>query len=116
MRLAFLPSADLDLYVTGPTLETVYHGNPRARSGGQLRADRHCKDAGSGTRVEHIDYPAPAAGTFRVGVDYAHRCNANVEAVPFAILVDAPAGRTTEIGLAVPHVFQPIVLEIDVAP
>ena len=42
VQLAFEADTDLDLYVTGPLLETVYFANLASKSGGELSADVRC--------------------------------------------------------------------------
>ena len=51
VELVFSDDADLDLYVTGPDLETVYFANTPTRAGGALERDLRC-DGEPGTRVE----------------------------------------------------------------
>jgi hypothetical protein len=72
--LAFGPGADLDLYVTDPLQETVYFANSPSASGGRLVADLHCGSGVAGDRVEEVRFRAPAAGAYRVGVDYPESC------------------------------------------
>ena len=117
IRLAFDGRADLDLYVSDPLQETVYYANTPARSGGRLLGDRHCKEeADSGIRIEEIVFDDPPAGSYRVGVDYPHRCGPGARIAAFAITIDAGGRRRELLGLAEPVVFTPIVAEIEVGP
>ena len=118
VRLAFDEAVDLDLYVTGPQLETVYYANTPSRIGGALVADLRCARAGDtrtdAARIETITFPA-VPGRYRVGVDYPHACGPARDPAPFALRVDLPGGPLTERGIAVYHVFEPIVLEFELA-
>ena len=114
VRLAFGPDVDLDLYVTDPLEETVYYANTPSRSGGALLEDRRCEHPAP--RVETIRFPAPLApGRYRIGVDYPRACGGARAPAPFAVAVDGPEGRTEQRGLARHQVFEPIVLELEVA-
>jgi len=118
VRLAFGPGSDLDLYVTGPDQETVYYANTPGKGGGELVEDERC--AHDGPRIETVRFDAPLApGRYRVGVDYPHACGDDPAPAPFVVRVDGPGGlgATTERrGLARYHVFEPVVLEVDVPP
>lgn len=114
VQLAYGAEADLDLYVTDPLEETVYYANTPGRTGGGLVEDLRCVHPSP--RTETVDYPAPLApGRYRVGVDYAHACGDAREPAPFVVVVDGPDGRTTHQGLARHQVFEPIVLEFEIA-
>lgn len=114
VQLAFGAEGDLDLYVTDPLEETVYHGNTPSRTGGALAEDRRCVHPAP--RVETVQFPAPLApGRYRVGVDYPRACGDARAPAPFAVAVDGPAGRTTHRGLARHQAFEPIVLELEIA-
>lgn len=113
VQLAFPGEADLDLYVTGPLLETVYYANTPTRTGGSLTQDRRCTHPPP--RLETVSFARPPAGRYRIGVDYARRCEEDAEVVAFVVAVDSAGGRELRRGLAVPAVFEPIVLEVDVA-
>lgn len=112
VRLAFGAEADLDLYVTDPSEETVYYANTPSRTGGALFEDQRC--AHPAPRVETVQFPAPLApGRYRIGVDYPRACDEAREPAPFAVAVDGPAGRTLHRGLVQHQVFEPIVVEIE---
>ncbi len=93
VRLVFDASVDLDLYVTGPSQETVYFGNARSRDGGELDADRRCDSPAP--RAESVTFPAAPAGLYRVGVDFMVRCADGVERAPYALSIEAP-GRAPQ--------------------
>jgi hypothetical protein len=60
-----------------------------------------------------VRVPAPAAGPYRVGVDFIDPCRSRVERTTFRV-VAAINGAAREIdGVATLNVFQPIVLEFD---
>lgn len=116
VRLAFAPEADLDLYVSDPQLETVYYGNTPVRSGGQLTRDFHCKSQGRDVRVEEIVFAEPLLGRYRIGVDYAHRCERAAGDVAYVIEIHQVGERQEIRGISEPRVFSPIVAEIEVRP
>jgi len=115
VRLAFSAGADLDLYVTDPTFETVYFANSPNRAGGRLEEDLRC-DAPA-PRIETITFPATLAGTYRVGVDFSERCKDGATRVAFAVQIDGvqidgePLEATREGTIAAGH-FIPVVLEV----
>ena len=112
VRLAFGPGVDLDLYVSDPLQETVYYANTPSESGGHLDGDRRCdSETGSEPRVETILFPAAPAGRYRVGVDYARRCDPDADVAPFAVSVETGGQRSAHRDLAEPFVRQPKVAE-----
>lgn len=114
VRLAFGAEVDLDLYVTDPSEETVYYANTPSRSGGALVEDQRCTHPAP--RIETVRFPAPLApGRYRIGVDYPRACDEGRAPAPFAVAIDGPGGRTTHRGLARHQVFEPIVLELEIA-
>jgi hypothetical protein len=103
VTLVFGADVDLDLYVTGPSQETVYYGNASAREGGALDADRRCGAPGpdrraeaAAPRAESIVFPAAAPGRYRVGVDFPQRCEAGVDRARFLVRVEAPGRPPVE--------------------
>jgi hypothetical protein len=120
VHLAFGSRADLDLYVTGPLEETVYHANTPSAIGGELVADRHCEEGAAEPpatpRVETIQFAPAHPGHYRVGVDYPHACRGDAGPVPFVLRIDTPDGRRTQRGLASFEFFELAVLEFDVPP
>jgi hypothetical protein len=114
-RLAFGETADLDLYVTGPLLETVYYGNTPSKLGGSLVADVRC-DARPGPRSETIEFPDAPAGRYRVGVDFPERCRRATAPVAYRIAVDGDRVHHESSGEIQLGVFEVTVLEFDYAP
>jgi hypothetical protein len=89
VRLVFGDSADLDLFVTDPSLETTYFGNNPSRAGGTLAQDIRCDD--DAPRVETVTFRAAHAGRYRVAVDHARACGRQRGPVPYRI--EAVAGE-----------------------
>ena len=114
-RLAFVDSVDLDLYVTGPLLETVYYGNTPSRIGGSLAADMRC-DSPTGPRSETITFPDAPAGRYRVGVDFPERCRLATAPVGFRVAVDGDGVRHERSGEIRLGVFEGLVFEFDYVP
>jgi uncharacterized protein YfaP (DUF2135 family) len=117
VRLAFDAAADLDLFVTDPSQESVYFANSPTRTGGELLADRRCGDASP--RVELVHYAAPRPGRYRVGVDFHRRCTESPLSSEeqkqglYVVRVDE-GGRVWErSGMVVPGHFEVIVIEFD---
>jgi len=110
VRLVFDAEVDLDLYVTGPDLETVYFANPETRDGGILEADRRC-DAPA-PRVETVVFSPAAAGVYRVGVDFMVRCDGSTDEAPYRIVFESPDGAS-ELHRGTAHfgVFETVVFE-----
>ena len=115
IRLAFDSTVDLDLYVTGPSRETIYFGNSSSRSGGGLVEDQTCSNTGGAVRVEEIAFPRPSIGSYRIGVDFPEACDVDDSVAPFALAVDHAGRREIRTGLAELHIFQPVVVEESVA-
>lgn len=114
VRLAFSEAADLDLYVTGPTHETVYFANTPARSGGELERDLRC-DAPA-PRVEVVTFAPAADGAYRVGVDFPEHCDGRPDPVAFVVYLETSAGREERRRSIHPGHFLPIVLAADLSP
>ena len=117
MTLVWAGPADLDLYVTGPSWETVYFGNTPSKSGGTLEHDARCavipSDANT-PQVEAVSFVEPDAGHYRVGVDYLEACReAAAEPVGYRVITEFAGARNEYVGLAHHHQFVPIVLEFD---
>lgn len=110
VQLVFDATADLDLYVTDPALETVYYANTPSRLGGALEADRRC-DA-QAPRIETVDFEAAPAGIYRVGVDFPERCG-RADRVPFTLVIRGPGIDRIEKGEVAFGTFQPKVLELE---
>ena len=93
VELVFGEGADLDLYLTDPSQETVYFANTPSRvNGGRLAADCRC-DARA-PRIEVVVFENAPPGRYRVGVDHAERCaEAGAAAQPFLLIVEAGSRR-----------------------
>jgi hypothetical protein len=94
VELRFGPEADLDLYVSDPSLETVYFANTPAKSGGALAGDQRC--GSPPPRVEVVRWPSPPPGRYRVGVDFPERCEGGIDAASYELHVTGP-GLSQEI-------------------
>jgi len=113
VRLVFADAADLDLYVTGPLLETVYYANTPSKIGGELANDERC-DAPPGIRVETVTFAAAPPGRYRVGVDFPERCRLPARRVAFAVVVEGVGLHREHAGEIELGVFEPLVLEFAV--
>jgi uncharacterized protein YfaP (DUF2135 family) len=114
VRLGFGDEADLDLYVTDSTLETIYYGNTPSRGGGELDADRRCDSPGP--RIEVVTIPTVAPGRYRVGVEYARRCRGRRKPAAYVVEVEADGVAISQHGkIEVGH-FENVVIEVDVGP
>ncbi|MDP6980726.1 MAG: hypothetical protein QF570_19350 [Myxococcota bacterium] len=118
VRLGFDGAADLDLFVTDPTQESVYFANTPTRSGGTLVDDRRCDDASP--RVEAVHFPDPMAGRYRVGVDFHKICGESALSTDerkqglYIVRVDTGAHVLTRTGMVTPGHFEVIVIEFEV--
>src|SRR5439155_1284410 len=56
VTLRWTAPVDLDLYVTDPSLETVYFANPRTASGGVLERDARCAGREPGEQAERATW------------------------------------------------------------
>lgn len=113
IQLAFGVEADLDLYVTGPLLETVYFANHESKSGGSISDDVRCD--GQPFRIEEVRFDAPTPGRYRVGVDHPEQCNGNNDPAAYVISVLHNGMRQEKRGFVSLRQFDVIVLEFDVA-
>lgn len=111
VRLAFGEDADLDLYVTETSQETVYFGNSPA-AGGELLGDLRCDSPAP--RIETVFFARRAAGRVRVGVDAPEACREGVRETPFVVELWAGERRIERRGVASVGRFDVIVLEADV--
>lgn len=70
--------ADIDLYVTDPSGETVYYNEQHVRSamGGYLdhSARGNCRREQTHSRVENAYWPAPRSGVYRLQLHYFSPC------------------------------------------
>lgn len=94
VELVFGEGADLDLYLTDPSQETVYFANtPSQVNGGRLAADRRCE--ARAPRIEVVVFENAPPGRYRVGVDHAEGCEAGgAAAQSFLVVVEADGQRT----------------------
>lgn len=114
VRLAFSDVADLDLYVTSPTHETVYFANTPARSGGELERDLRCN--APTPRIEVVLFAPAASGPYRVGVDFPEHCDGKPDPVAFVVYLETSAGREERRRSIHPGHFLPIVLTAELSP
>ena len=86
VTLTWQANVDLDLYVTDPNGDTVYFGNDRVASGGELDRDNLCGNFEWG-RPENVYWPAGGApaGTYAVKVDYWGSCGDASPAVAWTV-------------------------------
>jgi len=112
VQLAFEASADLDLYVTGPTLETVYFANHKSKSGGEISKDVRCDS--DGDRIEEIVFDNPLPGRYRVGVDFPEGCDEGVLLAPYAVSVRHDGEERQVFGTVTLEQFDVIVLEFEI--
>jgi uncharacterized protein YfaP (DUF2135 family) len=84
IALTFPGEVDLDLYVTGPLLETVYFANHTSRSGGEISDDVRCDTQGE--HIERVYFAAPMPGRYRIGVDFPESCFGDVRTAAFAVV------------------------------
>jgi uncharacterized protein YfaP (DUF2135 family) len=93
VTLRWSAAVDLDLYVTDPSLETVYFGNPRTASGGRLERDARCADGATGERVERARWERPPSGRYRIAVDFIERCAGRGDEAAYDLTVDVDGRR-----------------------
>jgi hypothetical protein len=116
VELAFGAGADLDLYLTDPSQETIYFANTPSRvHAGRLEADRRC-DAPA-PRRETIEIESAPPGRYRVGVDHAGSCQGQTGAPePFLVIVEADGQRKEIRGEVARGRFLVRVLEFELPP
>ncbi len=112
VRLAFGAEADLDVYVTGPLLETVYFANQSSRSGGQILEDLRCDE--EQVKVEEVRFDAPIPGRYRVGIDYPNACAEGNRESPYAVSVQHDGKRWEASGTVSLHRFEIVVLDVEI--
>ena len=118
VQLVWEAPVDLDLYVTDPTWESLYFANNPSRSGARLVRDVRCADVRdtTGVFVEVAHLETPAAGPYRVGVDFIDGCGAageDLERVSFRVAAVAGPAQLTAVGVLRVQEFQPMVLEFE---
>lgn len=109
IRLAFPATADMDLFVTDPSQETVYFANNPGKTGGQLEADQRCGSAPP--RIERFVISQPVSGVWRVGVDFPERCDESKDPVSYVVHVESDSGRLSRRKTLVPGIFDTVSLE-----
>ncbi|HSD09547.1 MAG TPA: hypothetical protein VLF14_01070 [Candidatus Binatia bacterium] len=110
---------DLDLYVTDPSLETVYFANPVSQTGGRLERDVACGTVDGGEegqpQVEEVRWDSPSRGRYRVGVDFVDACGRETDEAEFRVVTEVSGERRERSGTVRKARFQPIVVEFDVS-
>jgi hypothetical protein len=93
VTLAWQTGADLDLYVTDPTGQTISYRNRHSGSGGHLDQDARGACTGSGPTIENVYYdsPRPPPGRYQIDVHYYSPCR--VAGVTPATVSIAVGGR-----------------------
>ncbi|MBI4517230.1 MAG: hypothetical protein HY699_15600 [Deltaproteobacteria bacterium] len=108
---------DLDLYLTGPSWETVYFANNPSRSGGKLERDVRCADrraaAAAEPALEWATFADPAPGRYRVGVDYLEGCEGGAQPVGFRVVIEYGGARHEHTGVVQLRQFLPVVSEFE---
>ena len=104
VTLTWQADVDVDLYVTDPAGDTVYYGNRRVSSGGELDRDNMCGDFEWG-RPENVYWPqagAPA-GTYSVKVRYYGSCASEDPNVAWTVRVIAGGAAQSFTGVLAPY-------------
>lgn len=109
IRLAFPATADMDLFVTDPSQETVYFANNPGKTGGELEADKRCDSAPP--RIERFVLLQPVPGVYRVGVDFPERCDENKDPASYVVHVESDSGRLSRRKTLAPGIFDTVSLE-----
>src|SRR5437660_179716 len=116
VTLLWSSPVDLDLYVTDPSLETVYFANSQSQTGGRLEQDVTCKAirGGGGTLIERAEWAKPSTGRYRVGVDFMEDCGSEIDETEFRVVTEVSGKREERVAKILKGRFQPVVLEFDV--
>jgi uncharacterized protein YfaP (DUF2135 family) len=93
--LAWDSSADLDLHVFDPRSEEIYHGNPRAESGGELDQDANSRCGGVDRRAESVRWPAGFAPPGRYSIRINHWSSCGAAATNFVLQIVSGSSRQT---------------------
>ena len=93
VTLRWTAPVDLDLYVTDPSLESAYFGNPHTASGGRLERDARCADGATGEHVERARWERPPPGRYRIAVDFIERCAGRGDEAAYELTVDVDGRR-----------------------
>lgn len=118
VSLVWVEPVDLDVYVTDPSLESIYFGNPRSQSGGVLGNDVACADIGraavGAAAVERVEWARPPGGRYRVGVDFPEACGSAAGEVAYRVVVEFAGKRQERSGTVHRAIFEPVAFEFDV--
>ena len=81
IELTWQTPVDLDLFLTGPSGETIYFGNRIARAGYRMDGETTCGtlDQSNGPHSETAIIEATAAGLYRISVDYIFDCGSGLD-------------------------------------
>lgn len=77
---------DLDLWVTDPSGEKCYWGNPSTTSGGTLDRDNQCGNYVNG-KPENIFWSNAPGGEYKVEVDWYSGCGNAISSMPYEVRV-----------------------------
>lgn len=81
ITLAWNSGADIDMYVTDPSGESISYSHTQAASGGHLDHDArgNCRPTQSNNTIENVywESPNPPSGTYQVALHYWGECNSN---------------------------------------
>ena len=89
ISLAWDTLDDLDLYVTDPSGETIFHKHRRSSTGGQLDIDAHenCSQ-NVPAPIENISWNSlPLAGVYTIKVRHYSTCGNSNTPVPFTLII-----------------------------
>jgi hypothetical protein len=116
VTLLWSSPVDLDLYVTDPSLETVYFANSRSQTGGRLEQDVTCKGiaGGGGALTERAEWAEASKGRYRVGVDFMEDCGSEIDETEFRVVTEVSGKRRERAAKILKGRFEPVVLEFDV--
>lgn len=97
VQLSWHAPVDLDLFLTGPSGETIYFGNRFARAGYKLESETTCDTLAQKGEVnsETAIIQQAAAGVYRVSVDYIFDCSSSIDEIAATVLLrSTAAGRS----------------------
>lgn len=115
VALTWAAPVDLDLYLTDPAGEALYFANNPTRAGARLASDARCAALAAGAPAgEAALVTTPAAGRWRIGVDFMDACGTGRDAVPFHVAVDLAGARREVAGVARAGRFAIVVVEFAV--
>lgn len=81
IELTWKAPVDLDLFVTGPSGETIYFGNKQSKIGDKLIEESNCESLTSKPSHlrEAVLIPAAQGGKYRVSVDFIFQCQSSLD-------------------------------------